>query len=92
MRHGVDVDTQIRSDGVVVGEVLGDDGEDGPAMQTARLVRSRCRRVSYVVYRGRCISWPCTTETGEPSEYYDPSESAAMAGMEEAAGAELMPL
>jgi hypothetical protein len=39
----MDKDAQIGSDGVVVGEVLGEDGEDGPAMQTARLVRSWCR-------------------------------------------------
>jgi hypothetical protein len=32
MRHGMDKDTQIRGNGIVVGEVLGDDGEDGPAM------------------------------------------------------------
>jgi hypothetical protein len=32
MRHGMDEDTQIGGDCVVVGEVLGDDGEDRPAM------------------------------------------------------------
>jgi hypothetical protein len=31
----MDEDTQIGSDGVVVGEVPGDNGEDEPAMETA---------------------------------------------------------
>jgi hypothetical protein len=41
MRHGVDGDTQIEICGDDVGEVPGDDGEDGPAMERmSRLVRS----------------------------------------------------
>jgi hypothetical protein len=41
----MDEDTQIGSDGVVVGEVSGDGGEDGPAVNTtSRLLRSWRRR------------------------------------------------
>jgi hypothetical protein len=36
----LDDGTQIGTRGVVVGEVLGDDGEDGPAMESAQ-ARSR---------------------------------------------------
>jgi hypothetical protein len=35
MCHDVDDDAQIGSDGVVVGEVPGNDGEDRLAMETA---------------------------------------------------------
>jgi hypothetical protein len=75
MRHGVDEYAQIGSDGAVVGEVPGDNGEDGPMMKMmSRLVRCRCRRVSYVacnlrigvpytgqqliVSYGLLVSWP----------------------------------
>jgi hypothetical protein len=36
MRQVLDDGTQIGTRGVVVGEVPGDDGEDGPAMKTAQ--------------------------------------------------------
>jgi hypothetical protein len=36
MCHGMDDDTQIGVDDDVVGEVPGDDDEDGPAKETAR--------------------------------------------------------
>jgi hypothetical protein len=91
----MDEDAQIGSDGVVVGEVPGDDGEDGPAMETAHtawLVRSRRRRVIYVACRGRCSSQRGTAEAGKPAEYRDASESAVMAGVEEVAGVESMSL
>jgi hypothetical protein len=41
MRHGVDEDAQIGSDGVIVGEVLDDEDEDGPAKETAQ-TRTGC--------------------------------------------------
>jgi hypothetical protein len=41
----VDEDAQIERDGIVVGEVLGDGGEDGPAVNTTnRLLQSWRRR------------------------------------------------
>jgi hypothetical protein len=86
----VDKAAQIGSDGVVVGEVLGEDGEDGPAMQTARLVQSWHRWVSYVACQGRHSNRPGTAEAGEPAEYRSASKSAAMAGLEEVASAKSM--
>jgi hypothetical protein len=35
MRHGMDDDMQIEIHGDVVGEGSGNEGEDGPAMETA---------------------------------------------------------
>jgi hypothetical protein len=87
----VDEDTQIESEGVIVGEVLGDDGEDGPAMQTARLVRSRRRLVSYVACEAGAAAGRYA-EACEPAEYRGASELAVMACVEESAGAESMPL
>jgi hypothetical protein len=96
----MDEDTQIGSD-VVVGKVPGDHGEDRPMMETAQtallvrmslLVRSRRWRVSYVACRGRRCNWWGTAEAIEPAEYCGASESASMAGMEESANAESMPL
>jgi hypothetical protein len=43
MRHGMDGGAQIEIHGDDVGEVLGDDGEDGPAKRMSRLVRSQGR-------------------------------------------------
>jgi hypothetical protein len=82
----------IRGDDV--GEVSGDDSEDGPTMKRMSwLVRCQRRRVSYVACRGRRNNRPGTlTEAGEPTEYRGASESAVMAGLEEAAGAESKPL
>jgi hypothetical protein len=34
MCHGVDKDAQFRSDGILIGEVLGDNGEDGLTVNT----------------------------------------------------------
>jgi hypothetical protein len=58
MRHGMDEDTQIGSDGVVVGEVSGDDDKDGPAKETART-----RTVCCDARRGA----PCAAPAAVPS-------------------------
>jgi hypothetical protein len=49
MRHGMDEDAQIGSDGVIVGEVPGDDDKDGPTKETART-----RTVCCDARRGAC--------------------------------------
>jgi hypothetical protein len=97
LRHGGE-GAQIKITGDVAGKVLGDDGKGTPVMQTtllvrmSRLVRSRCRRVSYVACRSRRSSRSGTVEVNKPVEYCDASESAVMADVEEDADAESMPL
>jgi hypothetical protein len=87
----MDEDAQIGSDGVVVGEVPGDDSEDGPTMETTRLikmsplVRSRHWWISYVAYRDKRNNRPGTAEAGEPAEYRGANELASMADVEESA-------
>jgi hypothetical protein len=93
MRHGVDEDAQIGSDGIVVDKVPDDDSEDKPAMKRmSRLVWRRGWQVTYVACKGRRSSRPGTTEAGEPAEFRNASESVVMVGVEEAAGAESMPV
>jgi hypothetical protein len=54
----VDDDAQIRVDGDIVGEVLGNDDEDEPAKETARM-----RTVCCDTRRGA----PCATHAAVPS-------------------------
>jgi hypothetical protein len=54
----MDDDAQIRVDGDVVGEVSGDDDEDGPAKETARM-----RTVCCDAHRGA----PCAAHAAVPS-------------------------
>jgi hypothetical protein len=59
MRHGVDGGVQIEICGDVVGEVPGDDDEDGPAKATART-----RTVYCDARRGAPCAAPATVPSG----------------------------
>jgi hypothetical protein len=68
MCHDVDDDAQIGSDGVVVGEVPGNDGEDRPAMETAQTARL-VRMILLVRSRRRQVSESLPTQAQQPAGY-----------------------